>query len=73
MNSAHGILNGCSINHNKTPLITTNIEYGFNINACLFYCGEINIKNSRFIKFFGCDLSNLKIFTEDSKECYAWN
>jgi nitrous oxidase accessory protein NosD len=72
-NHAHGILNGCSMNHNIAPLIATDISFGFILNGCLIYCGKIEIKGSRFIKFYGCDLSYLEIDVQDSSDCYAFN
>lgn len=72
-NGSHGILCGCSINHNQIPLKVTNIKNAFNITSCLFYYGKIEITRSKGVKFFNCDFSNINFNVRESHKTVASN
>ena len=72
-NHAHGVLGGCSLNHNDIPLFVTDVNYGYNITGCLFYCGDIRISSSRHIKLSSCDFSGIDFHITNSDNCIIMN
>lgn len=65
-NHGHGVISGCSINHNGKPFVVQNIKYGFIINGCPIYCGEILLENARYVKFSHCDISHIVLRVKSS-------
>jgi hypothetical protein len=70
-NHGHGVITGCSINHNDKPFVIQNVTYGFLINGCPIYCGNILIENSKYIKFNNCDLSHIRFQARSSNNIYV--
>ena len=53
-NDAHGLINGCLINHNTTNVYSENIANGMIFSNCALFAGEIEILTSDGIYFNSC-------------------
>lgn len=54
-NDGHASCTNCKFNHNAFSLIVANSTAGYTFNASQFYFGKMQINNSSFIEFLGCD------------------
>ena len=72
-NHGHGVITGRSINHNDKPFVIHNVTYGFIINGCPIYCGDLVLESARYIKFSNCDLSHIRFHVRSSKDIYCSN
>lgn len=74
-NNAHGIIDGCMVNHCTYPLIAQDVTLGQTFSACHFIAGQsgsdqgaIQINNSKGIAVSGGQISNCDIAVDGTSQ-----